>query len=321
MITTTMGSYPRPKEFKEYLQKNLGRQKRDGHTELDVSIFKSAVEAVVKNQVVAGVDIPTDGQLLWDDCLAYMATKISGFEMNGLLRYLDNNLYYRQPVVTEKLERREGIVLDEFKIAQEIAGKYGKNIKAGVSCYTLSELSLNKFYKNKGDLILDLAGIMHEEIKGLVELGAKYIQIDEPALISANKKDLEIAKDAIDIMTRDIAAKFFLITYFGSAEKIFPEVLDFNVHVIGMDFVTNFEKNLSLVKEYGIDDMGLNFGCIDARNTKMENKEEIRRNVDRIVEYAREIYISPNSGLEFLPYGKAFEKLKIMCQAVKGMTV
>jgi len=94
-------------------------------------------------------------------------------------------------------------------------------------------------------------------------------------------------------------------------------VLDFNIDVIGLDFVEGYEKNLNLLKEYDVD-KEIQAGIVDGRTTKMEDKEQVRRRVEAINEIVNgeTLYVSPNTGLEFLPYSKASEKLKILCRSV-----
>lgn len=315
LITTTIGSYPRPRWFREYLRKVEGLQKEGEEAEIDKEIYKKAVAEVIENQNKANIELLTDGQLIWQDFLAYLATKISGFEMDGLTRYFDNNVYYRMPIVKEKVSRSKPIILEEFSIAREIEKE--KSIKAVLSCFTLAKLSINKFYKNEEEFILDLAKVMHEEAKELAKK-TKYIQLSEPSLLYASKEELEIAKQAVEIITSNVDAKFFLVTYFESAEKILPEVLDFKIDVIGLDFVEGYEKNLGLLKEYGID-KALQIGILDGRNTKMENVEEVKSKLKEILDIAspKEVYVSPNTGLEFLPWIKAYEKLEVLGKVVE----
>jgi len=312
VIPTTVGSYPRPSWFREYLRKAEGLQK-EGGGKIDEAIYTKAVAEVIREQKDAGVKVFTDGQILWHDLLCHLATKIDGFEMNGLTRYFDNNFYYRIPKVKAKLERKGSIVVDEFRVAYNIE----REMKAVFSCFTLATLSEDEFYGDKADLVMDIAHIMNQEARELVKKGAKYIQIDEPSLLYAEKEDLSIMKDAIEVIRRGIDAKFFLVTYFRDAERIFPEVLDFNVDVIGLDFVEGYGKNLGLLREYGVD-KEVQAGVVDGRTTKMEDEEQVRQRVKAIYEAINEktLYVSPNTGLEFLPYSKASEKLKVLCSSI-----
>ena len=50
----------------------------------------------------------------------------------------------------------------------------------------------------------------------------------------------------------------------------------------------------------------------------MESSEEVRKKIDNIIDRlnTETLYISPNTGLEFLPYQKASEKLRVMCNSI-----
>ena len=275
--------------------------------------YLKALTEILDEQRKAGIKLFTDGQLTWQDFLCYLATRIEGFKMAGLIRYFDNNIYYRMPRAVAKLRKTKDIVADEFKVAYAIEPA----MKAVLSCFTLAKLSRNEFYADESEFIMDIARIMNQEAKTLTKNGAKYIQIDEPSLLYASDDDLEIAKDALGVIRSGVSAKFFLTTYFRGAKKIFPQVLDFDVDVIGLDFVEGYEENLELIKEY---DMAkeIQAGVVDGRTTRMEEEASVRNKVDAIANAsdAKLLYVSPNTGLEFLPYAKAREKLSIMCRSV-----
>lgn len=312
IIPTTIGSYPRPDWFKDYLRRLDGLQK-ESVKEIEKNKYMDVLTEILDEQKNSGIKLFTDGQLIWQDFLCHLCTKIEGFEMSGLIRYFDNNVYYRMPVAKEKLKRKTDIIVGEFKLAHKIQPE----IKAIISCFTIAELSKDEFYRDKKEFVLDVADIMNREVKNLVEAGARYIQVDEPSLLYAEKEDLQIAKEAMEVIKKGIKAKFFLATYFRDAEKIFPEILDFPVDVLGLDFVEGYEKNLELLGEYKIE-KEIQAGIVDGRTTKMEKKDQVGEKVNSITEVIDSdiLYVTPNTGLEFLPYSKASEKLKVMCDSI-----
>lgn len=313
IIPTAIGGYPRPDWFKEYL-KNLGGLQKDGTGEIEKTEYRKALTEILSEQRNSGIKLFTDGQLTWQDFLCHLCTRIDGFEMTGLIRYFDNNVYYRMLKAKSRLMRKKDILVEEFKSAYEIQPE----IKAVLSCFTLAELSKNEFYKDKKEFVMDIAGIMNQEAKKLAENGARYIQIDEPSLLYANKDDLRIAREAIDAIRKGVKTKFFLATYFTDADKIFPEILDFNIDVLGLDFVEGYEKNLKLLKEYKVE-KEIQAGIVDGRNTKIENPADVKRKLEKIESALNTeiLYVSPNTGLEFLPYIKASEKLRAMCDSIR----
>src|SRR5438034_7346772 len=52
----------------------------------------------IKDQVDAGVDLITDGRIRWEDGQTYFARRLRGLSINGLQRYFDTNIYFREPV-------------------------------------------------------------------------------------------------------------------------------------------------------------------------------------------------------------------------------
>ena len=304
IISTVVGNYPRPEWFRDYLRRVEGMQK-DLDVKVDRDVLKKAISEVIDEQKRAGIELLTDGQLIWHDFLLTIASRLEGFEMNGLVRYFDNNLYYRIPVVKDKVERREKILYD-FEIAFEIE----KNVKPVLSCYTVAKLSKNKFYSKFEDFLWDLCKAVKEEIRDLESM-VTCVQIDEPALIYAEKNEIKNLEDIFKELT-STKVETILMTYFDSAERIFPEVLDFGFDVIGLDFVEGYEENLKILNEYKIEK--INIGLVDGRNTKMENLNELKDKIDKIFSKCdfKKVYVSPNTGLEFLPRIKAFEKMQLV---------
>ncbi len=302
IISTTVGSYPRPKWFREYLRKVEGLQK-DIYGKIDENVLEKAIREVIEEQKRAGIDLLTDGQLIWHDFLAHLATKLDGFKMGKLVRYFDNNLYYRVPIVCGKI-KRIGKILNDF----EIAFKIDKNLKPVISCFTLAKLSKNEYYDNFDDFVMDIAEAMREEVK---ELKTEWLQIDEPSLLYATKDEIEIAKNAINLISTK-EKKTILMTYFDPADKLLPYLLDFNIDIIGLDFVEGFEENLRAIKEYCPEKICI--GIVDGRNTKMESINELKEKTIKILDSCqfKEVLLSPNTGLEFLPWQKAFDKMKIV---------
>jgi len=221
--------------------------------------------------------------------------------MGKLVRYFDNNLYYRVPVAESQIKRKNKI-LEDFELAFEIE----KNVKPVVTCFTLAKLSENRYYSKLEDFVMDIAFAMAEEVK---TLKSNWLQIDEPFLSYASKDELQIAKNAIDILPK---RKTILMTYFDSVKNAFPHLLDFNVEIIGLDFIEGFKENLDAVKEYCPERICI--GIVDGRNTKMERVEELEDKINKIFDACqfKEVLISPNTGLEFLPWQKAFEKMLLL---------
>ena len=119
--TTVVGSYPKITGDKSAVNLRRARNRFDqgniSAEELE-DAHQQTIRRVISEQEEAGVDLITDGQIRWDDPVTPFATNIDGMEIGGLLRFFDNNVYYRRPIVKSRLSFRDYSVVNEFKFAQ-----------------------------------------------------------------------------------------------------------------------------------------------------------------------------------------------------------
>jgi 5-methyltetrahydropteroyltriglutamate--homocysteine methyltransferase len=315
--TTVVGNYPKITEDKSAanLRSALNRfdQSKISGEELEKA-YHETIKRVIREQEEAGVDLITDGQIRWDDLLTPFARNIDGLEIGGLIRFFDNNVYYRRPVVKSKLAFRDHSTVEEFGFLKQNSTKKIKAVIVGP--FTFAKLSKDEYYRDVHKLTLDLAEILRKEAERLEEAGAEVIQIDEPSLCFSPEK-IDLANQAVKVITDGLKANTFLYLYFGGIKNLIPRLFDFPVDGIGVDIVSKPE-NLNLILESSFD-KEIVLGCLDARNTKLEEEEELLKLFERVTQEVSgdKIYISPSCGLEFLPHKTASAKLERMVQAVR----
>ena len=118
--TTVVGSYPKPPDEGQTftVRKTHHAIERGDATPEDLKKAQDElVTEVIEEQEDAGIDLVTDGHGRWDDILTPFARPMSGFEIGGLLRWFDNNVYYRRPICTGPIEWRGPASVDAFKFA------------------------------------------------------------------------------------------------------------------------------------------------------------------------------------------------------------
>jgi 5-methyltetrahydropteroyltriglutamate--homocysteine methyltransferase len=315
--TTVVGNYPKITEDKTYVDLRQARnrfdQKKITAEELERA-YQETIKRVIREQEEAGVDVITDGQIRWDDLVTPFAKNIQGCEIGGLLRFFDNNVYYRRPIIKSKLSLRDYSVVEEFNFAKANSQREVKPVIVGA--FTFAQLALDEFYHDEEKLVFDLAEILHKEAEKLEEEGAKIIQIDEPSLCFHPDK-LDLVKESLEIITKGLSATIALYLYFGSIKKLVPDLFDLPVDILGVDVVSK-KENLDLLLEYN-GRKGIGLSCVDARNTKMETESELCAIFEKITRKipSDRIFINPSCGLEFLPHAEAQKKLKNMVQAVR----
>ena len=105
------------------------------------------IEAL-QEQAEAGLDLVSDGAIRWDDEQTYIMRKLAGVSIQGLIRWFDSNMYYRQPFIEGAVAWREPITVDYYKFAVEHSAKPVKAILTGP--YTLARLSVEQHYGSVG---------------------------------------------------------------------------------------------------------------------------------------------------------------------------
>ena len=224
--STTTGSFPRPRWF------DVSMWGRPLDTcMLDVRFrekFQDALAVVIADQERAGLDVLTHGDFHCDEDMGgrawhhYPLQRWAGFEGDHLqpeattapwLHYppgtLLNEIYtgWRWPHVVDKIEHRP---LDYAKLWRIAQSKTRKPIKFGTCCSQVMALFLDIHtpkYKDKRQVIWDMAEAMNKELLALRDAGCRCIQIEEPTFhFMANTfgKDHDDVKFMIDAFNREV---------------------------------------------------------------------------------------------------------------------
>jgi len=317
MIATAIGSYPktpnRPRPAR--LRNAINRFDRGEITEAELRQVEDEVtREVIQEQVDAGLDLVTDGQVRWEDEQTYIARRLSGISINGLIRWFDSNMLYRQPVIEGPVAWREPITVADYRFAAAHSPRPVKAVLTGP--YTLARLSRNDVYDSFESLVLDFAVALNHEARALQEAGAPFIQFNEPAILQ-HKDDFPLLRTAIDKLVGGLTVEKAVYFYFGDLDGIYPQVLDLPVDLVGLDFVSG-ERNYQLLHRTPFT-RKLGAGIIDARNTRMETVDQIVGHLRDLVRFVPpdRIHVSPSAGLEFLPREVAEAKLKRMVEGVR----
>lgn len=316
------GMHPRPDELIR-ITRAYERKKVD-ENELEKS-FKKATQEIINAQVVAGFDYVTDGMLKWQDLPRPFTEGLSGIKTGSLARWFNNNTFYRKPVIVNAIERTKDIAKDITYLEQLPKSLPWKAILPAP--YTFVSISDNRFYKDETEFMFKFAQILNEEIKSLAETGFSYIQLSDPALVykpmttlSARKDKLALVNDALEVAVRGTPVKTCLQAFFGDFSRILPEALDFPVDHLGIDL---YETNLRELKEYSFE-KGIALGLIDSRSSLIEYQSELIAIAKEIIESLYpskigEVFISPNCDLEFLPWKRAEEKMKVISNVAQKL--
>lgn len=268
---------------------------------------------VIEEQIRAGLDVVTDGQIRWYDPVSHLARKVEGCEIDGLLRFFDTNFYFRRPVVTQSLRRREPVLRREFEFARSVSSRPVKAVITGP--YTIAKLSIDRSSRGFDFLLQEWTRVVTEEISDLVSAGARVIQVEEPAILR-NPGDWNLFKRSVEqLASARGEADLLLATYFGDATPLYPRFCRLPVQGLVFD-LTYAPKLPNTIARLGCPlDLGL--GIVDGRNTRMERIDEllpVLRTILPTIGSSR-VYLVPSCGIgDYLPRATAFAKLELLAE-------
>ncbi len=317
MQTTVVGNYPKIPNRPRPARLRNAINKRDrgelSNEELEQVRNEVTIE-VIQEQIDAGIDVITDGQVRWDDDQTYVARNFKGVEIGGLQRYMDTNTYFREPEVVGEIGWQKPVLAADWRFAQENSSRPVKAILPGP--FTLAVLSLDKHYNDRNRLALAYAEALRSEIDALVDAGCAHIQVNDPMIVK-NKDQVGTFTAALTRMLDGVNAETGIYTWFGDCGGILDALLDTPADVIGLDFVAGPANWEALAKvSFG---KKLGFGAINGRNTRIETPDQIAAAVERVTALvpADGLYLNPSCGVEYLPRETAFEKLKVLVEGAK----
>jgi 5-methyltetrahydropteroyltriglutamate--homocysteine methyltransferase len=311
LLTTTVGSFGKP----DYLQKarNANARGKLGESELN-ELERKATEEWIRRQERLDIDILVDGEMYRGDMVAYFAERLDGFRIGGLVRSYGNR-YYHKPIIASKVSRPKPMTVDWFRYSQSLTDRPVKGMLTGP--YTMLDWSYNEAYKTRRDAALALAEVVRQEAEDLQAAGARYIQIDEPA-IHARPEEIEIAIEAMGVVTQNLDAKTVSHICYGDFAAIYPKVLELPVDQLdlamanyGYRWLELFDKN-PFTKELAI-------GIVDVHSHETESVATAAEGIRKGLRYVSKerLLPHPDCGLKTRTIEESEEKCRVVVEATK----
>jgi 5-methyltetrahydropteroyltriglutamate--homocysteine methyltransferase len=316
--TTLSGSYPKlptePADVNLRVVKNRKDQGKATDEEVADAV-RETTRRVIALQDAAGVDLPTDGQVAWDDAQTYVARGLKGYEIAGLIRYLDTNTYYRQPEIVGDVAWTAPITVDQFRFAQSLTSRPIKAVLPGP--YSLYRFSKDRHYQNPRAALEAIGAALGREAAALEQAGARWIHFEEPWIGRASGEDAPSIRAALAPALRGRSAKTILHVPFRSPRAAFSALRDLEWTAIGLDLVEASE-NWDLLPEIPAG-RTVALGLLGARNTRLEDAREVAQNAARALAARPDLsyQVCPTASLEYLPADRAALKVSRLVEAAR----
>jgi 5-methyltetrahydropteroyltriglutamate--homocysteine methyltransferase len=199
ILTTHVGSLPRPQAVVDQLfAQDSGLNYNEATFD---ALMQSEVETVVQQQVDAGVDVVSDGEMSKISYATYIRHRLTGFEIGEMPRATPRDLddfpefkerlaklgatpKYHRPICTGEIKVRDLAGLHK-DIANLLSGMKKSGAKRGfmnaASPGVIAVFQPNKFYPSHEKYLEALANAMQTEYEAIVAAGLD-LQIDAPDL-------------------------------------------------------------------------------------------------------------------------------------------
>jgi 5-methyltetrahydropteroyltriglutamate--homocysteine methyltransferase len=299
-------------------------------------------------QESAGLDVVYDGEQQRSEMYAWAVAHAKGFEWRGSVRAFDNK-YYSKAAAVAPVSLAEPYHNAEFGYLQEHAAAELKVPVTGA--YTIADWSFDEHYFEGHDLmtdhgawrarrrdgrrrfVIDVArNLIRPNVEELIALGARWIQIDEPAG-STEPDELELFADSFNETVDGLDAVFSTHLCFSDYDLFFP----------GIESMTECKQFCVGFANYDSRELGrtaetrpgyrviskfrdlpyepaLGLGVLDIHTDFVESPELVR---DRIL-YAVDVFgdparvhVTPDCGLRTRSWEVAYAKLQAMVQGTE----
>jgi methionine synthase II (cobalamin-independent) len=255
------------------------------------------------------MDFFSDGLLKWQDIFRPLAEAL-GAKPHTLVRWFDTNTFFRAPEISgpiATLSNPDGVVPD--------ASVPRPRVTTLPSPYMFSRAARTD--QDRNQLMVALAEhVLRPAADAAVGAGSHLIHLEDPWLgyVGIAREDWAPLTDALNILHRDLKATLAFHVYFGDAGPHIDQLLKLPVDAIGIDLI---ETDLNALGSGW--DKGLVAGVINGRSSileSLENTVEVARHLaDRV--QPRDLYLSSNCELGYLPTGVAEQKLQRLGEAAR----
>ena len=189
-------------------------------------------------------------------------------------KWFHTNYHYLVPKFEEEtvIQLSTTKIFDEFLEAQAL-GIQTRPVLIGP--FTLLQLSDYGGQARADDFVADLVTAYQAVFRQLKDIGADWIQLDEPALvkdINPEEKDL-FARLYQQLLADKADIKVLLQTYFGDVRDVYDVIVQLPLEAVGLDFVEGV-KNVDLVASGFPDDKILHAGVVNGKNIWRNHYEQ-----------------------------------------------
>ena len=338
MLTTTIGAFPKPDSIPltDWFSKQHGDYTTTYLDELASTTddaLDAAVHDVVRAQVDAGIDIPTDGEVRRENYIHYLCRHLGGIDFENLSHRMIRGVTSSMlPTITGSITvRGESPLPRDFRVAQAATEHPVKITLPGPM--TIIDSTVDDHYRDDVVLGAELAAAINHHVLALAEAGCRHIQIDEPVLarkpavgLAHGIAQLDRCFDGLpDDVTRVAHAccgypnHLDQDDYEKADRRAYVEVAEAldatSIQVLSLEDAHANNDLAELLPRFTSTTIAL--GVIGIARSRVETVSEIRDRLEAALVHlpAERLMAAPDCGLGYLPRELALTKLRNLAEA------
>lgn len=348
LLTTTIGAYPKPPyvALPDWFNDPAGPDTETPTQGWALALAKlgdraqaiitRATREAVTDQVNAGIDIPTDGEIARENYIHYHCRHLDGISFDALTeKPLRNGAYSaRLPTVVGPIKAAKRFLVEDWRRAQSFTERAVKITMPGPM--TVSDTLADAYYQDNNKMGADIADALNIEVRALADAGCRHIQIDEPLFARKPQQALAFGLDNLERAFHGCGKHVVRTVHMccGYPDRLdnpdYPkadpqayfelaDALDYSSIMAVSIEDAHRHNDLSLLERYARTQVIL--GVLAIAKSRIEPIDEIRQRLRLALEHIDEqrLLAAPDCGLGLLGRQKALAKLSNMSAAVRSL--
>jgi 5-methyltetrahydropteroyltriglutamate--homocysteine methyltransferase len=323
--TTTIGSFPQTKEVRQLRRKY--KRSEISKDEYENSL-KEIIEAVIRKQEEAGLDVLVHGEFERNDMVEYFGEQLEGFAFtkNGWVQSYGSR-GVKPPIIYGDVERPEPMTVKWSAFAQSLTDRQVKGMLTGP--VTILQWSFERNDQSRKDTAWQIALAIRDEVTDLEKAGIKLIQIDEPAFregLPLRRKDwgdyLNWAVKAFRLASSGVKDDTQIHTHMCYSEfnDIIENIADLDADVITIE---TSRSQMELLEAFGDfqypNEIGP--GVYDIHSPRIPSTGEMAELMEKASQVIpkRQLWVNPDCGLKTRNFDETWPALENMVKAAKKL--
>ena len=347
LLTTTIGAYPKPDyvDLPDWFREGGPNTDdptghgtaflRESGDEIEEMLARGTHDAV-RDQVDAGIDVPTDGEIRRENYIHYHCRHLTGIDFDRLTEKAMRTGAWtaKVPTITGPIAAGAPFLPREWAIAQAATDRPVKMTVPGP--LTVTDTIADDYYGAERKVGEALGDALNAEVRSLADAGCRWIQIDEPLFARWPDEALAYGLDNLERCFHRVPAHVVRTIHMccGYPAKLDQEdypkadkgayftladaLADTSIQAVSIEDAHR-HNDLALLEHFASSRVIL--GVVAIAKTRVEPVDEIVCRLEAALEHidADRLIVAPDCGLAMLDRDTALAKLKNMTAAARAV--